>query len=325
MKFRAIYTYLFSVAVTMGLFLAACGPEPATPMPTRTPAPTFTPTAELVPTPVDPAAVATADALAATQAAAANAAAPAPDQGQNSADAAPLPPDTPTPEPPPAVAEAVVNSAINVRGGPGTNYNIIGGANAGERFRVTGRNQDGTWWQVDYNGQAGWLFAELITPVNTETVAVAQNIPAPPPPTAVPPTATPQPPPQPQEPPPTPKPNYLFSRALLQKCDPNAGVTYVEGTVYKDSNPVNGYFVAFSYAPDGPQVAKIEAGPHDGYPGWRTGFYSHILSPNGPREGDWYFWVEDSSGRRVSDIAHVHTDGSAGDGKCQQAVIDFDS
>jgi hypothetical protein len=135
----------------------------------------------------------------------------------------------------------------------------------------------------------------------------------------------PAPQPAPQQPAPPPEQNYEFNRAILQRCEPNEGVTYVEGTTYRNGQPANGYIVAFSYEPDGPVVAEVLSGPHQGYPGWRTGFYSHILGSNGPREGNWFFWIKDSSGRRISKIANVYTDGSAGDGKCQQAIIDFDS
>jgi hypothetical protein len=239
------------------------------------------------------------------------------------------PTDTPLPEPTatPQAAEVVVNSAINIRQGPGTTYNLLGSAQPGERFPVTGKNQSGDWWQISYNGQSGWVFGQLVTAQNTEAVQVAQNIPAAPPPP--PPTNTPAPqptqPPAAEAPTATPKSTYEFNIALLQKCEPNAGVTYVEGTTYKGGNPTSGFLVAFSYAPDGPIVAQIQSGPHEGYPGWRQGFYSHILQTDGPREGNWFFWVVDSTGKRISEIANVHTDGTAGDGKCQQAVIDFDS
>lgn len=222
---------------------------------------------------------------------------------------------------------------MNVRGGPGTNYNIIGAASAGERYAVTGRNDAGNWWQINYNGQSGWVFNDLVTAQNTTSVAVAMNIPAAPPPTAAPvappPQEQPQPQPQPQEqqaPPPAPaEPSYQFNKAILQRCDPNQGVTYVQGTTYRSGQPTNGLSVAFSYAQDGPIVATVQSGPHQGYEGWSTGFYSHIIQADGPREGDWYFWIVDGNGQRISKAAHVHTDGSAGDGKCQQAVIDFDS
>lgn len=119
--------------------------------------------------------------------------------------------------------------------------------------------------------------------------------------------------------------NAYFNIAVLQRCDPNAGVTYVEGTTYVNGAPQSGYLVAFSWMPDGPIVAFIQSGPHAGYEGWNPGFYSHILDASGPREGNWSFWIMDENRNRISAIAQVHTDGEAGPGKCQQAVIDFDS
>jgi hypothetical protein len=115
-----------------------------------------------------------------------------------------------------------------------------------------------------------------------------------------------------------------FNVGEVVRCDPNAGITYVEGTTRLYGEPVSGYMVAFSYDPDGPIVAQILSGPHEGYPGWRTGYYSHILGVNGPREGGWYFWIVDDRGQRISVYAFLHTDGQADPGSCQQAVVDFD-
>ena len=316
---------LSAILLTLAM-LAACGREPAPPAPTRTPLPTFTPTPEGLVI-VEPL----------TQSNEQVAALPQPVESQpgesQPAEAVPVenqpveeqpvevvPTDTPAPLP----AEIIANSPVNIRQGPGTNYNILGSANAGERFPATGRNDDASWWQIDYNGQAGWLFSDLVTAQNVETVAVAQNIPAPPPPTPPPPTATPVPA-QPTAPPAPPKTNYQFNRAVVGRCDPNAGVTYIEGKTYQGSQPKSGYMVAFSYAPDAAPVASIQSGPHTGYEGWDQGFYSHIIGVNGPREGDWYVWVQDETGKRISEIAHIHTDGEAGDGKCQQGIVDFDS
>lgn len=326
----------WAVVVLFALLVTACGTGAEPALPTRPPAPTFTPTLPTEPTPVDPAVAAAAATAAAEQPVVEennpSAEAPAAEEPavEEEAPEATLPApatETPTPESA-AVPEVVVNTNMNVRNGPGTNYGIVGAANQGQRYPVTGKNQAGDWWQIDYNGQTGWVFAQLVTPSNTETVSVATNIPDPPPPPA--PTNTPVPPapePQPevQQPAPQPSTNYEFNRALLQRCDPNAGVTYVQGTVYKNSSPANGYNVAFSYAPDGPIVAQVVSGPHAGYEGWGTGFYSHILQSDGPREGNWFFWIVDGNGQRISAIANVQTDGSAGDGTCQQAVIDFDS
>ncbi len=77
--------------------------------------------------------------------------------------------------------------------------------------------------------------------------------------------------------------SYLFNRAELARCNPNAGITYVQGTVRLGGQAANGFAVAFSYAPDGPIVAEVISGPHTGYEGWNPGYYSHLLSVSGPR------------------------------------------
>lgn len=61
---------------------------------------------------------------------------------------------------------------LNIRQGPGTDDNVIGGANAGEEFAITGKSADGDWWQIDYNGQSGWVYAPYVTAINVENVPV---------------------------------------------------------------------------------------------------------------------------------------------------------
>jgi outer membrane biosynthesis protein TonB len=327
---------VFFFVLLFSILLVACAPEEQVmpPVPTNTPVPTFTPTPEIVVTPVNPA-VATTPAVAAEATASQDVATAVVEQPSTGEATQTPEPDQPTPTETAAPANPVVttNQGMNVRGGPGTNYNIIGAATAGQQFVVTGKNPQGDWWQIDFNGQTGWLYGPLVTPQNTGSVQVAANIPAPPPTaTPAPATATPVPqptqPPAPQAPTPTPQPvsNYKFNIAVVGRCDPNGGVTYVQGKTYVGGVPQSGdWLVAFSYAPDGPIVARIKAGPHPGYEGWDQGFYSHILQHDGPREGNWWFWVVDPGGNRISEMANVHTDGEAGPGKCQQAIVDFDS
>jgi hypothetical protein len=50
---------------------------------------------------------------------------------------------------------------VNVRGGPGTTYPVIGGLTPKQTVLVTGKNEAGDWWAVDLDGQTGWVFAEL--------------------------------------------------------------------------------------------------------------------------------------------------------------------
>ncbi len=174
--------------------LAGCGGmgAEATPIPTRTPLPTFTPTPPEAPAPVDPNAGAQEQ-----PAQPQDQAQPQPDQPQAPAEQQPAQPaaaPTDTPAPPtntPAPAEVTTNDVVNIRQGPGTTYGLAGSAQSGEKFRVTGKSPDAAWWQIDYNGTAGWVFGQLVTTSNTEAVAVAQNIPEAP---AAPPTQPPAPP-----------------------------------------------------------------------------------------------------------------------------------
>ncbi len=303
-------TYLISILVILSLFAGACGggKAPFTPTPTRTPKPTFTPTPKSAAVQLP-----TAGSTKAPAATAGNQSTPVP----SAPTATPVPP-TPTPIPSPfAVVKA---ETLNVRSGPTTRHPIVGKVAKGDRLDIIGKNKQGTWWKVKLpNGKTGWVYAELVEASgNLKQVAVASAPPAP--------TPTPRPTPTPAPPTPTPAPRYEYNVAVVQKCEPNAGVTYVNGTVYRNHQPVDGVLVVFSYAPDGPFVVPpMPTGPHPGYPNWNHGYYSHIIDAHGARGGDWYFWIVDSNGKRISKIAHVHTDSTAGPGKCQQAVVDFDT
>lgn len=302
--------------------LVARAPTPA-PTATRTPKPTFTPTPPYTPTPeVMP----TATPVPPT---------PTPEFPPTPTPEPPTPtplepptatPLPPTPTPPPNPIAIVQGDRVNVRQGPGTNYAIAGQTTQSTRLEIIGRNAGGDWWQVCcVDGRQVWIANSLVqVEGDTGMVQVAANIPPPPPPTATPipaATATPAPPP------PTAAPQYAYNKALLQRCDPNAGVTAIEGTVYQNHKQFNGARVVFSYAPDGPPVVgPAISGPHPGYPSWAPGFYSHILQAGAPREGDWWVWIVDENGNRISALSpRVHTDGTAGEGKCQKAIVDFDT
>lgn len=56
-----------------------------------------------------------------------------------------------------------VTPASNLRNGPGTTFDRIGGLPEGASSDVIGRNAESTWVKVSYNGLVGWLFAELGT------------------------------------------------------------------------------------------------------------------------------------------------------------------
>lgn len=309
--FIAALVLILTPACALGNLVARDEPPPATP--TRTPKPTFTPTPPETPTP----------AIAPT-----NTATPEPTATETPVETpTPEVPPTDTPEPTPEIARLVINNpTLNVRGGPGTNYAVVGRANNGERYDVTGKNSQGTWYQINFNGQNGWVAGEFVgLEGDPGSVQVAANIPAapvqptrPPAPTAAP---VPTSPPAPTQPP---APRYEFNIALVQACQPQQAGNYINGTVYKNGQPFNGAKVVFSYAPDGPWVTTPQtSGPHPGYENWNPGYYSHIVNANGAQAGNWFVWIVNEQGTRISETANWQSTGP-GEG-CNQATVDFDS
>ncbi len=60
--------------------------------------------------------------------------------------------------------EAVVTAdLLNVRSGPGTAYPVIGAVRKGQKLTLTGKSEDGKWWQIDLNGKPGWISGQWVT------------------------------------------------------------------------------------------------------------------------------------------------------------------
>ncbi len=175
---------------------AACVPgsraPQGTPIPTKTLRPTFTYT------PVKQGgAIATSALLPTATRQPAAATAPAPTAVQPTVAPPTVTPPTATPE----KATLTTTDSARVRGGPGTNYPIIGEVRQGQTFDVTGKNPAGDWWQIIFEGQPAWLIGQYARPnAAAGKVPVAANIPAPPP-TARPQPTSPPAPPQPTQPP----------------------------------------------------------------------------------------------------------------------------
>lgn len=57
------------------------------------------------------------------------------------------------------VEGAIVTSfrRVNVRSGPGTDFEPLGTLRPGETAAITGRTEDNEWLQIDFNGQEGWV------------------------------------------------------------------------------------------------------------------------------------------------------------------------
>lgn len=69
---------------------------------------------------------------------------------------------------------------MNIRQGPGTNYAVIGGAETGQQFTITGKNETGDWWQINFNGNVAWVYAPFVDAKNHGGVKTALDIPRPP-------------------------------------------------------------------------------------------------------------------------------------------------
>ncbi|MFM8321364.1 MAG: SH3 domain-containing protein, partial [Chloroflexota bacterium] len=75
----------------------------------------------------------------------------------------------------PGSAFLVSSWSVNIRGGPGGEYPVIGQMSQGETAPVVGRSADGTWWQIAYFGaadQLGWVAADYVQVANPQGVPV---------------------------------------------------------------------------------------------------------------------------------------------------------
>lgn len=133
---------------------------------------------------------------------------------------------------------------------------------------------------------------------------------------------------QPEEPTETAAPKREFEFAISTSwCGPNRGGTFIEGTVYRDGERVDGLLVRLSVNPGGdPIVNDYRTGTDSTKPGG----YTQIIGARGPRGGLWYIWLLDpQTKQRISDIATVKTDPTYVEdtdqtsGSCQSAVVDF--
>jgi len=101
---------------------------------------------------------------------------------------------TPIPSPTPDGFTAVIKSAVqNIRGGPSTDYDILGQLPKDTQVKVIGATVDYTWLVIDFRGQQGWLATYLVDTFGDRlTLPIIQP---PPKPTPLPPTAIPTAPP----------------------------------------------------------------------------------------------------------------------------------
>ncbi len=326
-------TLLLVLLLAGALVFAACGPEDGEPVAvaTRTPRPTFTPTPFQAPAqPVEQAPVAEQPTAVVVAPADTAANTPVVDV-QPTEPPSEAPTNTPEPAtatPAPQEAKAVVNSpAVNVRSGPGTEYALAGTADRGAELTIQAKNAAGDWWQVCcVNGQTVWIASFLVdTSGPVDGVAVAANIPAPPPPTATPvpqpaapaaPTATPVPaqPAEPTQPPAPPAPTFRLNKAGSVEARPNSN-SYVSffGWICKGGCPsqaVGGYKMV-AEGPAGRLETVFEPSTLVGDPGLASEFwYNAKLETPNTTPGTYRVWVEDMGGNQVAEAWELVVQGN---------------
>jgi uncharacterized protein YraI len=256
-------------------------PSPNESAPTRTPMPTFTPTAAGSAF-VDISAINTPTPLA--QITQPQSVVPTPTPP-------PAEPPTATPSPAPAEITVTVLQNMNVRGGPGTNYSVVGAGQAGQSTKVIGRNADGTWLQVEYPSAdgKGWVFTELVqVNGNAQTVAVVE---APPPPAVV---AAPAPAPapaeeQPQAEAPPPAPSYQFTPTGWSATE-NGAIVQFKGRIRNEGGGlINGFSVL---ADNGAfRVLSHPTGASQWYPDKGDGEWDIVMPNIATAQGWWWLTV----------------------------------
>jgi pSer/pThr/pTyr-binding forkhead associated (FHA) protein/uncharacterized protein YraI len=98
------------------------------------------------------------------------------------------PTPTPSPQPPTATALTIPHlttlTDLNVRNGPGTDYEFVGLLLSGKTAEIIGRDENRQWWQIRFEpapGGVGWVIADPVysTALNTDTIPVTQGPPTP--------------------------------------------------------------------------------------------------------------------------------------------------
>ena len=74
-----------------------------------------------------------------------------------------------------SAADAVTNTDVNIRSGPGTTYSIVAVATQGAKVQTTGVTSD-TWTQVLWSGTARWISSKYLQPVAAGSTQLASSV-----------------------------------------------------------------------------------------------------------------------------------------------------
>ncbi len=88
---------------------------------------------------------------------------------------------------------SILSATLNVRGGPGTTYTLVGVLKVGDTVAIVGRNADRSWWVIQSGPLRGWIInSSAYMTVSGDTSAVPLvAVPPSPIPEAISPTALP--------------------------------------------------------------------------------------------------------------------------------------
>ncbi len=159
-----------------------------------------------------------------------------------------LPAASPTPE---GVTATVKNSSLNVRRGPGTNYDVIGRLRQNDVVQVIGISPAGDWVEISFAQQQGWIVTNLVT-INGSltTVPIIEPPPSPTPPPA---TATPTA---------QPFPDLVVLSTVFNPPQPKSGQPFTVSVVIRNQGVANAgqFAVAASFLPGNVYAAQTVPG-----------------------------------------------------------------
>ncbi len=192
-------------------------------------------------------------------------------------------PQPPVIDPNDPTCRALTNTSLNLRTGPGTNYDRITVLAPGAVVPIIGRVADNSWWQVRSGNNIGWVSAQFtsVYGICTATPIVA----APPTPTPIVPTATNRPPGPPtltNTPVPVGSPNLVV--ASISIGGPVSITTPLDGIVTYSAVITNrGAAAAGPFTVVGQAISTATAAPTPAFPG--TGSATSIGVVNGLAAG----------------------------------------
>lgn len=277
-RHRRRLAWLLSLAAL--LILSGCGlfaSSPSGPDVTaiRTPKPTFTPTAAAQvaaqPAPV----VDASPAVASTDA------------------------TTAEPTPTPRIIAVVTGPLVNLRRGPGTEFDIVAAVERGAEYAIVGKNRAGDWWEVCcVDGAQAWVIGEFVdTDGPVDSVPITDGSSAPAPVAAAPAQAAPA------ASTPAPAPVAMFDLRTQEQFPETAGVRLFM-YVYAGEQGLAGYSVRVTK--DGAEL-PVAATSFAGQPAFTWPFQDarqryqnfKVEFPDVPPAGVWQVQLIDESGATV--------------------------